>query len=197
MIKNIKNIKNISFIVLLSMFSLSYATDKVDTNGINSSHNRYFHFGLKDYAFKSKTLGGSDSKITPRALMMGAKYWFNQYLGFEANYGQSRYTSPNTSGSADVKIDRLTEAFVLLRNQYEHLDVYLKIGQTNAKFKDKTDSTGNITLVRKVYGIGATFNCPLVKGNRINVGHNWTEDKKVNTTDIDVKMMDITYSIPF
>jgi hypothetical protein len=187
-------IKNISFIVLLLMFSLSYATDKVDTNSINSSHNRYFQFGLKDYALKNKTSGGLVHKVTPRVLMIGAKYWFNKYLGFEANYGQSRYTSPNISGTYDVKIDRLTEAFVLLRNQYEHLDVYLKIGETNTKMKDVT---GGKTLARKVYGIGATFNCPLVKGNRINVGHSWTEDKKYNASDSDVKMIDITYGIPF
>lgn len=179
---------------------MSYATDKVDTNGINSSHNRYFHFGLKDYAYEIKApsgSGGSDYKVTPRVLMIGAKYWFNKYLGFEANYGRSRYTSPNTSNSADIKIDRLTEAFVLLRNQYEHLDVYLKIGQTNAKFKDKSSNITSKTLVRKVYGIGASFNCPLVKGNRINVGHSWTEDKKYNLQTTDVKMIDITYGIPF
>lgn len=192
----IKNIKNISFIVLLSMFSLSYATDKVNQDSIDSSHNRYFQFGLKNYAYETTTPSGQYYKVTPRVLIIGAKYWFNKYLGFETNYGQSRYTSPDTSNSADTKIDKLTEAFVLLRNQYEHLDVYLKIGETNAKVKDKTSSSSN-TFVRKVYGIGASFNCPLVKGNRINVGHNWTEDKKYDTSDTDVKMIDITYGIPF
>lgn len=53
------------------MFSLGYASDKVDTNGIDSSHNRYFHFGLKNYAFKSKTPGSSDYKVTPRVLIIG------------------------------------------------------------------------------------------------------------------------------
>lgn len=85
----------------------------------------------------------------------------------------------------------------MLRNQYENLDVYLKFGETNAKVKYKSGSISSETLVRKVYGVGASFNCPLVKDNKINIGHSWTEDKKHNASDSDVKMIDIVYSIPF